>query len=123
MLGGGGRSGLRPPLPFTPGMEAAGDVVEVGAEVRGFRAGDRVIVKVRFGAFAEEVTVPEANLLPLPASMDYAEGATLLAAHGTAYHALIERKTLNAGDVLLVHGAAGGVGLAAVDLGKRLGAT
>jgi NADPH:quinone reductase len=123
MLMAAGKYQLKPPLPFTPGMEAAGDVVEVGGALKGFKPGDRVIVKLRHGAFSEEVTVGAAHLLPLPAGMDYAEGATLLAAYGTAYHALVERQQLKSGEVLLVHGAAGGVGLAAVDLGKRLGAT
>jgi len=123
MLMVAGKYQLKPALPFTPGMEAAGYVVEIGAGVSAVRPGDRVIVKLRYGAFAEEVTVPAAGLLPIPAALDYAEAATLLAAHGTAYHALVERRTLNAGDVLLIHGAAGGVGLAAVDVGKRLGAT
>jgi NADPH:quinone reductase len=123
MLMAAGKYQLKPPLPFTPGMEAAGDVIETGAELAGFKPGDRVIVKLRFGAFAEEVMVPASALLHLPAGLDYAHGATLLAAHGTAYHGLVERRALHAGDVLLVHGAAGGVGLAAVDLGKHLGAT
>jgi len=123
MLMVAGKYQLKPPLPFTAGMEAAGEVVEVGGGAAAFRPGDRVIVKSRHGAFAEEVTVSTANLLPLPDGLDYATGATLLAAHGTAYHGLVERRTLNAGDTLLVHGAAGGVGLAAVDIGKRLGAT
>lgn len=123
MLMVAGKYQLKPPLPFTPGMEAAGEVVEVGSELQRFKPGDRVIVKVRHGAFSEEVTVGAANLQPLPDGMNYAEGATLLAAYGTAYHALLERQQLRPGEVLLVHGAAGGVGLAAVDLGKRLGAT
>jgi NADPH2:quinone reductase len=124
MLMVAGRYQLKPPLPFTPGMEAAGDVMEVGSELSGIKPGERVIVKMRHGAFAEEVTVGAPQLLPLPDALGYSEGATLLAAHGTAYHALVERQGLTrAGDVLLVHGATGGVGLAAVDLGKMLGAT
>jgi len=123
MLMVAGQYQFKPPLPFVPGMEAAGDVLETGAGVTQFRVGDRVIVRLRNGVFAEEVTAPESALLALPDAVDYAEGATLLAAHGTAYHALVERRTLHPGDTLLVHGAAGGVGLAAVDLGKHLGAT
>ncbi len=114
---------LKPELPFVPGMEAAGEVREVGREVEGFAVGDRVIVRMRFGAFAEEVTVAPSQLAALPPSFDFAEGATFLAAHGTAYHALVDRAQIAPGEVLLVHGAGGGVGLAAVELGKVLGAT
>ena len=113
---------LKPPLPFTPGVEAAGDVVEVnGAE--GVALGDRVIVKMRHGAYCDEAVVAPSQLTPLPSAFDYAEGATFLAGHGTAYHALIDRGQLRRGEVLLVHGAGGGVGLAAVEIGKLLGAT
>jgi len=114
---------LKPELPFTPGVEAAGDVVEVDAAVSGVAVGDKVIVKMRHGAYADEAVVAESQLTPLPSNFDYAEGATFLAAHGTAYHGLIDRGALKAGEVLLVHGAGGGVGLAAVEMGKMLGAT
>jgi len=114
---------LKPELPFTPGMEAAGDISEIAADVTGVSVGDRVIVKLRFGGYADEVVVTPAQLTPLPSTFDYAEGATFLAAHGTAHHALIDRGQLKAGEVLLVHGAGGGVGLAAVEIGKLLGAT
>jgi NADPH:quinone reductase len=114
---------LKPELPFTPGIEAAGEVTEVAAGVSGVAAGDRVIVKMRHGAYADEAVVAPSQLIPLPRAFDYAEGATLLAAHGTAYHALIDRGQVKPGEVLLVHGAAGGVGLAAVEMGKMLGAT
>ena len=114
---------LKPLLPFTPGVEAAGDVVEVDGAARGVAVGDRVIVKLRHGAYADEAVVTPAQLAALPSTFDYAEGATFLAAHGTAYHALIDRGQLCAGEVLLVHGAGGGVGLAAVEIGKMLGAT
>jgi NADPH:quinone reductase len=114
---------LKPPLPFTPGVEAAGDVVEVAGAVQGVGVGDRVIIKLRHGAYADEAVVTPSQLVRLPSNFDYAEGATFLAAHGTAYHALIDRGQLQAGEVLLVHGAGGGVGLAAVEIGKMLGAT
>ena len=113
---------LKPPLPFTPGVEAAGEVTEVN-EVTGVAVGDKVILKLRHGAYSDEAVVTPAQLTPLPAAFDYAEGATFLAGHGTAYHALIDRGQLLAGEVLLVHGAGGGVGLAAVEIGKLLGAT
>jgi NADPH2:quinone reductase len=114
---------LKPELPFTPGMEAAGDVVEVDGAVKGIETGDRVIVKMRHGAYCNEAVVSPAQLTSLPMAFDYAEGATFLAAHGTAYHALIDRGQLQVGEVMLVHGAGGGVGLAAVEIGKLIGAT
>jgi NADPH:quinone reductase len=114
---------LKPPLPFTPGVEAAGEVIEVDSAAQGVTVGDKVIVKLRHGAYADEVVVTPAQLAPLPSTFDYAEGATFLAAHGTAYHALVDRGQVQPGEVLLVHGAGGGVGLAAVEIGKLLGAT
>ncbi|MGM4928686.1 NADPH:quinone oxidoreductase family protein [Tardiphaga sp. 619_E2_N8_5] len=114
---------LKPELPFTPGMEAAGDVSEVAADAPGIAVGDRVIVKLRHGGYADEVVVAPAQLTPLPSTFDYAEGATFLAAHGTAHHALVDRGQIKPGETLLVHGAGGGVGLAAVEIGKLLGAT
>ena len=114
---------LKPPLPFTPGVEAAGEVIEVDGAAEGVAVGDRVIVKMRHGAYADEAVVATSQLTPLPSTFDYAEGATFLAAHGTAYHALIDRGQLRPDEVLLVHGAGGGVGLAAVEMGKMLGAT
>src|SRR6266403_4177957 len=113
---------LKPPLPFTPGVEAAGDVVEVN-DADGVAVGDKVIVKMRHGAYCDEAVVTASQLTPLPSNFDYAEGATFLAAHGTAYHGLVDRGQVQPGEVLLVHGAGGGVGLAAVEMGKVLGAT
>jgi NADPH2:quinone reductase len=114
---------LKPELPFTPGLEAAGDVSEMAEGASGFAVGDRVIVRLRYGAYADEVVVATAQLTPLPATFGYVEGATFLAAHGAAYHALIDRGRIEPGEVLLVHGAGGGVGLAAVEIGKLCGAT
>jgi NADPH:quinone reductase len=114
---------LKPELPFTPGVEAAGRVAEIADGVDGVAVGDRVIVRMRYGAYAEEVVVLSTQLTPLPSTFDDAEGATFLAAHGTAYHALVDRGHLRPGEVLLVHGAGGGVGLAAVEIGKLMGAT
>jgi NADPH2:quinone reductase len=114
---------LKPELPFMPGMEAAGEVTEVADGAAGIALDDRVIVKMRHGGYADEAVVLPSQLTPLPSNFDYAEGATFLAAHGTAYHALIDRGQVRPGEVLLVHGAGGGVGLAAVEIGKMLGAT
>lgn len=114
---------LKPELPYTPGVEAAGEVTEIADDIARIAVGDRVIVKMRHGAYAEEVVAAPSQLTRLPANFDDAEGATFLAAHGTAYHALVDRAQLRRGEVLLVHGAGGGVGLAAVEIGKLLGAT
>jgi NADPH:quinone reductase len=114
---------LKPPLPFTPGVEAAGDVIEVDAGAQGVFVGDKAILKLRHGAYADEAIVTPSQLTPLPSIFNYAEGATFLAAHGTAYHALVDRGQVQPREVLLVHGAGGGVGLAAVEIGKLLGAT
>ncbi|THD50773.1 MAG: NADPH:quinone oxidoreductase family protein [Bradyrhizobium sp.] len=114
---------LKPELPFTPGVEATGEVTEIADGVSGTAVGDRVIVRMRYGAYADEAVVAPAQLTRLPANFDYAEGATFLAAHGTAHHALVDRGAVAPGEVLLVHGAGGGVGLAAVEIGKLLGAT
>jgi len=112
---------LKPPLPFTPGVEAAGDVVEVNGAA-GVAIGDKVIVKMRHGAYSDEAVVTPSQLIPLPSTFDYAEGATFLAGHGTAHHALIDRGRLEPGEVLLVHGAGGGSGLTAIEVGKAMGA-
>jgi NADPH2:quinone reductase len=114
---------LKPELPFIPGLEAAGEVIEVDGAAQGTAVGDKVILKLRHGGYADEAVVAPSQLTPLPSTFDYAEGATFLAAHGTAYHALVDRAQIKSGEVLLVHGAGGGVGLAAVELGKLLGAT
>jgi NADPH2:quinone reductase len=118
-----GQYQLKPELPFIPGMEAAGEVIEVDGAAKGVAAGNRVIVKLRHGGYADEAVVTPSQLTPLPSTFDYAEGATFLAAHGTAYHGLVDRAQIKSGEALLVHGAGGGVGLAAVELGKLLGAT
>jgi NADPH:quinone reductase len=118
-----GQYQLKPELPFTPGVEAAGKVAELADGVDGVAVGDRVIARMRHGGYADEIVVTKSQLTPLPSNFDYAEGATFLAAHGTAHHALVDRGQLQRGEVLLVHGAGGGVGLAAVEIGKLLGAT
>jgi len=112
----------KPPLPFIPGLESAGEVIEVAPDVKLPKVGDRVFIRGR-GAFTEEVVVAPSALLPMPSTFDYASAATFLAGHGTAYYALVDRARIKPGETLLVHGAAGGVGLAAVELGKVYGAT
>ena len=113
---------IKPPLPFSPGLEVAGDVIEVGAGVDSLQAGERVMAVLPYGGFAEEIVLPAAQPLPLPDSMSYQVGASMALVYGTAHVALAHRGRLQAGETLLVLGAAGGVGLAAVELGALLGA-
>jgi NADPH2:quinone reductase len=115
----------KPDLPFIPGMEGAGTILGVGKEVVDWRKGDCVIFGVRPGAFAEYVRVPDNDrqLMALPEGWSWSEGAGFRVAAQTAYHALVHRAALKGGETVLVHGASGGVGLAAVQLAKHLGAT
>lgn len=112
----------KPPLPFAPGGEAAGDVAAVGAGVTNLKEGDAVCFGSRAGGFAEAVNVPAAVVKPIPGKMNYEKAASYSTAYMTAYVALKVRGNLQAGEWLLVHGATGGVGMAAVDLGKHYGA-
>jgi NADPH:quinone reductase len=113
---------FKPPLPFSPGAELAGVVCAVGQGVDRFKVGDRVIGSCGHGAFAEQVKVPAARLLPLPAGVDFETGAAFTLTYGTSWHAVKDRAALQPGETLLVLGAAGGVGLAAIEIGKALGA-
>ena len=113
---------FKPPLPFTPGSDIAGIVKEVGSEVKHLKVGDEVFGFVPYGGFAEEVIVPSNACFPKPPSMDFPTAASFLLAYGTSYHALKDRAQLKSGETLLVLGASGGVGLAAVELGKLMGA-
>jgi NADPH2:quinone reductase len=113
---------VKPPLPFSPGAELAGLIQEVGEGVRGLSVGDRIIGFPGVGAFAEECVVNAERLLPLPEGMDFATGAALVLTYGTSLHALADCGRLRAGETLLVLGAAGGVGAAAVEIGKAMGA-
>jgi NADPH2:quinone reductase len=112
-----------PALPFVCGMESAGEVLAVGAAVDAFSVGDRVCYSGRSGAFAEQIVVDANRLRPMPANFDFAEGAAYGVTALTAWVALVRRADLQRGETLLVHGASGGTGLAAVQLGVHLGAT
>ncbi|WP_080056417.1 NADPH:quinone oxidoreductase family protein [Spirosoma aerolatum] len=114
---------FKPPLPFSPGSEASGVVKVVGQGVKHLKPGDRVFTYGTHGGLAEERLVDARTTIPLPDGMDFITGASTLYAFGTSYHALKDRANLQPGETLLVLGAAGGVGLAAVELGKRMGAT
>lgn len=113
---------VKPPLPFCPGAELAGLITALGEGVAGLRKGDRVIAFPGTGAFAEECVVAAERVLPLPSGMDFASGAALVLTYGTSLHALRDRGALREGEWLLVLGAAGGVGAAAIEIAKTLGA-
>lgn len=113
---------FRPVRPYAPGGEVAGEVIALGAEVTGFALGDRVIALVGHGGMAAQVAARAAKCLPMPDGMPFDEAAAFIFTYGTSYHALKQRASLKAGDTLLVLGAAGGVGLAAVELGAAMGA-
>ena len=118
-----GKYQFKPDLPFAPGMEGAGVVAEVGSNVTTLKPGDRVVAGLRIGGFAEEVNIAAINCRLIPGAMDFVKAAAYPAAYLTAYVALVIRGNLKAGETLLVHGSTGGVGLAAVEMGKMLGAT
>jgi len=117
-----GRYQVRPPLPFAPGAEIAGIVKAVGAEVTGFSVGDRVMALVSTGGFAEECLADATRALPLPQGMDFDTGAALMLTYCTSLHALKDVGNLQPGETLVVLGAAGGVGVSAIEVGKAMGA-
>jgi NADPH2:quinone reductase len=113
---------FKPSLPFSPGGEAAGIISEIGEGVEGFNVGDRVIVSSGWGCFVEKIAVDCSSLTPIPDNMDFDTAASFLMTYGTSHHALKDRADLKKGDSLLILGAAGGVGLAAVEIGNAMGA-
>jgi len=117
-----GKYQYKPDLPFTPGSDIAGVISSVGTAVKHLKVGDEVFGFVANGGFAEEAVAPARNIFPKPPKMDNAVGASFLMAYGTSYHALKNRARLKEGETLVVLGASGGVGLAAVELGKLMGA-
>ncbi|WP_057436254.1 NADPH:quinone oxidoreductase family protein [Pseudomonas syringae group genomosp. 3] len=117
-----GKYQFKPPFPFSPGGEAAGVIAAVGENVSHLKPGDRVMALTGWGSFAEQVAVPHYNVLPIPQSMDFTTAAAFSMTYGTSMHALKQRANLQPGETLLVLGASGGVGLAAVEIGKALGA-
>jgi NADPH2:quinone reductase len=118
-----GKYQLKPPIPFSPGAELAGDILEVSGDVTGLKPGQKVVAVSGFGGMAEQICVDARRVLPLADAIDYVPAAAFLLAYGTAYHALKQRAQLRRGETLAVLGAAGGVGLAAVEVGKMMGAT
>ena len=117
-----GKYQLKPPLPFSPGSEVSGIVKEVGEGVHNVKVGDRVIAFCGVGGYAEEVVTEATKLIKIPASIAFATAVGFTLVYGTTYHALKDRAQLKPGETLLVLGASGGIGLAAVELGKLMGA-
>lgn len=113
---------FRPPRPFAPGGEVAGEIDAVGSGVSTLKPGDRVIGMTTWGGMAEQVVTTAARCIPIPDRMPFDEAATFILTYGTSYHALKQRAALRPAETLLVLGAAGGVGLAAVELGRAMGA-
>lgn len=113
---------FKPSLPFSPGGEVAGVITEVGKGVDSVKVGDRVLASTGFGGFAEQVVCAAESTIPVPEGMDFVTASAFLMTYGTSHYALKDRAQLQAGESLLVLGAAGGVGLAAVEIGKVLGA-
>lgn len=117
-----GKYQIKPELPFSPGGEMAGEILEVGPDVERLKPGMRVMGLTGYGSFAEEMVVAENRLIPVPDSMSDETAAAFSMVYGTSYHALKQRANIQPGETLLVLGASGGVGLAAVELGKAMGA-
>jgi NADPH2:quinone reductase len=113
---------FKPDLPFTPGSELAGIVRAIGDGVTNAKPGDKVIAFIGHGAFAQQVLVPSQAIMPMPPDMDFDTAAAITLTYGTSHHAIVDRAQLKAGETMLVLGAAGGVGLAAIEIGKALGA-
>ena len=117
-----GKYQVKTPTPFIPGNEAAGTVCEIGSGVSRFAIGDKVIIATRGGTFAEKCVSKEQTTIPLPDGLDLEQGAGFSVTYGTSYHALKQSANLQAGETVLVLGAAGGVGIAAVEVAKAMGA-
>jgi len=118
-----GKYQFKPPLPFTPGSDVAGIISEVGSEVKHYKVGDRVFGAVPTGGYAEEVVAHQRTVFPIPEIMSTKVASSFMMAYGTSYHALKQRANIQPGETLVILGASGGVGLAAVELGKIMGAT
>jgi NADPH2:quinone reductase len=117
-----GRYQFKPELPFAPGGEVSGEVLDIGSGVTDFATGDRVIGMTRWNGYAEEAVVPAHRCVSIPESVDLLVAAGLSLTYGTSYHALVQRAALRPDETLLVHGAAGGIGTATIDIGQCLGA-
>ncbi|MAH83935.1 MAG: zinc-binding dehydrogenase [Rhodospirillaceae bacterium TMED8] len=114
---------VRPSFPFSPGLEIAGEVLECAPSVKGVQPGDRVMAMTHYGGYANEAVAPARDVIIIPDSMDYTVAAGFPIAYGTSHIGLTDKLDLQPGETLLVHGAAGGVGLTAVEIAKKIGAT
>lgn len=118
-----GKYQTKPPLPFSPGLECAGIIADVGDGVSSLEKGQRVMAILDWGGFAEYAIAKANDVFPIPDNLDFNTAASIPVAYGTSHHGLTAKARLKAGETLVVHGAAGGVGLTAVEIGKRIGAT
>lgn len=113
---------VKPPLPFTPGIEFAGEVLEVGEGVENYNIGDKIFAAAMLGGYSDELVIPAASAIPMPPTVSYEAAASVPCVYGTSIHALKQRGQLQAGETLLVLGATGGVGMATIQIGKLMGA-
>jgi NADPH2:quinone reductase len=117
-----GRYQIKPPTPFVPGSEIAGEVTGAGSAAKGVTAGDRVIAMTGFGGFADQVAIPAASVIPIPSNLEFGQAAALIQSYTTALFTLRKRTTVAPGEWVLVLGAGGGIGLASIDVARALGA-
>ena len=117
-----GKYQYKPPFPFSPGSEVAGIISEIGKNVKSLKVGDRVMAVTGHGAFAEEICVPEDKITLVPESMDFITAASMSLTYGTSSYALFQRANIKENDVVLIHGATGGVGITAIEISKAVGA-
>ena len=117
-----GKYQYKPPFPFSPGSEVAGIISEIGKNVKSLKVGDRIMAVTGHGAFAEEICVPEDKITLVPESMDFITAASMSLTYGTSSYALFQRANIKENDVVLIHGATGGVGITAIEISKAVGA-
>ena len=117
-----GKYQYKPPFPFSPGSEVAGIISEIGKNVKSYKVGDRVMAVTGHGAFAEEICIPENKITLVPESMDFITAASMSLTYGTSSYALFQRANIKENDIVLIHGATGGVGITAIEISKAVGA-
>ena len=116
-----GKYQYKPQFPFSPGSEVSGIISEIGAKVKTFKVGDRVMAVTGHGAFAEEICVPANKLTKLPTEMDYITAASMSLTYGTSAFSLFQRASITKNDTVLIHGSTGGVGITALEISKAMG--
>ena len=117
-----GKYQYKPTFPFSPGSEVSGTISEVGSNVKNLKIGDRVMAVTGHGAFAEEVCVPENKVTQIPKDLDFITAASMSLTYGTSAYALFQRANIKENDIVLIHGATGGVGITALEISKAVGA-